>query len=413
MMYIVGEDVFLSRPLEGPLSAHIDSFGKWARDAGYTLYSRQRQILLGACFSRWLGRLRVRLGNINDRHVLRFLRFRARHVKICRGDEAALRHLIGYLRAQGVVPEKKTLAHQPTPVEQVVQDFESYLLKERVLAVPTVLNYVTSVRGFLTDRFGRGSVDLSRLCAADVVRFVERQARRLHVKRVKLLTTALRSFLHYLLYRGATFHDLAEAVPTVANWSMTSIPRGIAPDLTHRLLASINRDSAMGRRDYAILLLLARLGLRASEVAGLQLEDIDWDTGTLSLRRKGGHHSVLPLPAEVGAAIAAYLRHGRPQNNFCRGVFLRSRAPIKGFVGPVAITSIVKNNLARARINAPTKGAHQFRHGLATDMLRHGASLLEIGELLGHCSPETTRIYAKVDLNALRPLALPWPGGVR
>lgn len=208
-------------------------------------------------------------------------------------------------------------------------------------------------------------------------------------------------------------HDLAQAVPTVANWSMTSIPRGISSDLVRKLLVSIDRRTAIGRRDYAILLLLARLGLRAGEVARIELEDIDWNSGLISVHRKGGKRSVLPLPAEVGTAIVAYLRHGRPQNNNCRRVFLRSRAPVRGFVGPVAITSIVKNNLARAGITAPTKGAHQFRHGLATDMLRHGASLSEIGELLGHRSPETTRIYTKVDLKALRPLALPWPGGVR
>ena len=168
----------------------------------------------------------------------------------------------------------------------------------------------------------------------------------------------------------------------------------------------------MGRRDYAILLLLARLGLRASEVAGLELKDIDWNAGLVSIRRKGGRRSVLPLPAEVGTAIAAYLRRGRPQDN-CRSIFLRCRAPIRGLIDPVAITSVVRNNLARAGIVAPTKGAHQFRHGLATDMLRHGASLMEIGEILGHRSPETTRIYTKVDMDALRPLALPWLGGVR
>jgi len=178
-------------------------------------------------------------------------------------------------------------------------------------------------------------------------------------------------------------------------------------------LASINRHTALGRRDYELLLLLARLGLRGGEVARIELEDIDWNAGSVSVRRKGGQHSILPLPADVGAAITAYLRQGRPRNSSSRRVFLRCRAPLRGFQGPVAIASLVRHNLARAGIQAPTRGAHQFRHGLATDMLRHGASLTEIGEVLGHRSPETTRIYTKVDLNALRPLALPWPGGAR
>jgi site-specific recombinase XerD len=412
MKCIVSEDVVISRPLEGPLSAHIAGFAKWARDEGYALYSRQRQVLLAACFSRWLGQESVSPGRVTFGHVLRYLRSRARHLKICRGDAAALRQFIDFLRRQGVIPAERIRSHQP-PVEQVVQEFERYLLNERALVQTTAVHYASFVRGFLANRFCRGPIKLSQLCAGDVVRFVQRQARRLHLKQAKLLTTALRSFLHYLRYRGEILHDLSGAVPTVANWSMTSIPRAIPPDLVRRLLASINRHTALGRRDYAILLLLARLGLRGGEVARIELEDIDWNAGSVSVRRKGGQHDVLPLPADVGAAITAYLRMGRPPNSSSRRVFLRCRAPFRGFQGPVAIASLVRHNLARAGIHAPTWGAHQFRHGLATDMLRHGASLTEIGEVLGHRSPETTRIYTKVDLNALRPLALPWPGGVR
>ena len=179
-----------------------------------------------------------------------------------------------------------------------------------------------------------------------------------------------------------------------------------------QLLASIDRRTPVGRRDYAILLLLARLGLRASEVAFLELDDIDWSAGQMSVRGKGERRTTLPLSAEVGEAIAAYLRHGRPRST-SRRVFLRIKAPIRGFLDQQAIGSLVRHSLARAAIEAPSKGAHQFRHALAVQMLRHGASLTEIGEVLGHRSPQTTTIYAKVDLDALRPLALPWPGGGR
>jgi site-specific recombinase XerD len=286
------------------------------------------------------------------------------------------------------------------------------LREERVLAKATIVNYVPFIRAFLKDRFGNGAVRLSRLCAGDVVRFVQRQAPRLHLKRAKLLTTALRSFLQYARYRGDIRLDLAAAVPRVANWSMSSIPRAISPDQVRRLLAHINRRTALGRRDYAILLLLARLGLRAGEVAFLDLEDIDWKGASLSVRGKGGRRTELPLPADVGEAIVAYLRHARPRST-SRRVFLRARAPVRGFLGPSAVGSMVRHALQRAGIDAPTTGAHQFRHGLATQMLRHGASLSEIGELLGHRSAETTNIYIKVDLDALRTLALPWPGGGR
>ncbi len=193
---------------------------------------------------------------------------------------------------------------------------------------------------------------------------------------------------------------------------MATIPRAIPADQARRLLAGISRRTATGRRDYAILLLLARLGLRASEVAFLELDDIDWKAGRLKVRGKGGQRTELPLPTDVGEAIVAYLQNGRPSST-SRRVFLRGKAPIRGFLSQQAIGSIVRHAIQRTGIDAPTKGAHQFRHALATQMLRHGASLTEIGEVLGHRSPETTKIYAKVDLTALRKLALPWPGGVR
>jgi len=193
---------------------------------------------------------------------------------------------------------------------------------------------------------------------------------------------------------------------------MTSIPRAIPPAQIDQLLASIDRHTAIGRRDYAILLLLARLGLRSRAVVLLELDDIDWQAGHFRVRGKGGRQTELPLPNEVGKAIAEYLRNGRPPSAN-RRVFLRGKAPVRGFSGSSAIGSLVRNSLKRAGINAPTNGAHQFRHALASQLLRHGASLTEIGEVLGHRSPETTKIYAKVDLEALRMLALPWPGGVR
>lgn len=412
MKCIINGQVVLSRPLEGPLAVHIASFARWASDQGYALRSVYRRVLLATCFSQWLGQKAVRLRSVSSAHPAQYLRNRARRVRLCRGDAAALRQLIDYLRSQGVIPAEKTPSRRLTAVEQCTQAFERYLRDERALARATIVNYVPFIRCFLNDRFGKGRVRLSRLCASDVVGFVQRQAPRLHLKRAKLLTSALRSFLQYGRYRGDITLDLAAAVPTVANWSMTSIPRAISPDHVRQLLAGINRRTAIGRRDYAIFLLLAQLGLRAGEVVSLELDDIDWNAGRLSVRGKSGRRNELPLPADVGEAIVAYLRHGRPRST-SRRVFLRGKAPIRGFVGPSAIASLVRHALERAGINAPTKGAHQFRHGLATQMLRKGASLTEIGELLGHRSPETTKIYTKVDLDSLRTLALPWPGGVR
>jgi integrase/recombinase XerD len=410
--YIIDNQIILSRAPEGPLATYIEPFARSLREQGYARDSIHRQVLLAACFSRWLKQQGVALRSIAADHPPRYLQYRARQVRPCRGDAAALRHLLAFLRDAAVIPAERISSRPLTPMERWTQAYEHHLREARGLARATVVNYIPFAGSFLKDRFGDGPVALSQLGARDVVGFVQRQAPRLHPKRAKLLTSALRSFLQYLRYRGKTKLDLAAAVPVVPNWSMSSIPRAIGADQVRQLLASINRRTATGRRDYAILLLLARLGLRSSEVAFLELDDIDWNAGQLSVRGKSGPRSDLPLPTDVGKAIAAYLRRGRPQST-SRCVFLRARAPVCGFRGPSGIGSIVRHCLQRAGVDAPTYGTHQFRHGLATEMLRQGASLGEIGELLGHHNPQTTRIYTQVDLDALRTLALPWPGGVR
>ena len=412
MKCVINDQVVLSRPLEGPMATHIRAFAASRTALGYAKGSLQREIRLAAGFSRWLKQKGIALHRVDADQVARYLRHRRRQVRPGPGDAAALRHLLEFLRREGVIAAEAIAARRLTPVERSVHAYVEYLRDARALASATITNYAPFIRAFLMDRFGGGPLRLARLTAHDVVRFVQRQAPRLHLKRAKLLTSALRSFFQYARYQGAVTLDLAAAVPTVANWSMSSIPRAIGDEQVHQLLASIDRRTVMGRRDYAIVLLLARLGLRANEVAGLDLEDINWTAGQVSVRGKRGHRTALPLPADVGAAIAAYLRHGRPPSS-SRRVFLRSKAPIQGFLGQCAIGSIIRHRLHRAGIAAPTTGAHQFRHALATRMLRHGASLAEIGEILRHRSPQTTMVYAKVDLPALRTLALPWPGGTR
>jgi len=412
VQYVINDHLVLSEVPEGPLAAYLSSFAQSLSRQGYAERYIHRQVMLAARFSRWLEQTEALNHCITSEHAARYLKLRYRRRRPNRGDRAALSHFIEFLRDEQVIPAEKVPIPQPTPVEQCVRAYEQYLRKERVLAQATIVNYVPFIDRFLKERFDAGPVKLSSLRARDVVGFVQRQARQLHLKRAKLLTTALRSFLQYARYRGEMPLDLATAVPCVANWSMPSIPRAIAPDQVRRLLSQIDRNTAVGRRDYAILLLLARLGLRSGEVAFLELDDIDWQRGCLSVQGKRGRRTQLPLPQDVGEAIVAYLRHGRPRSS-SRRVFLRARAPVRGFLSQCAVGTIVRHALLRAGIEAPTTGAHQFRHALATQMLRQGASLAQIGELLGHQSPETTKIYTKVDLDALRTLALPWPGGVR
>jgi site-specific recombinase XerD len=236
------------------------------------------------------------------------------------------------------------------------------------------------------------------------------QARRYSPARAQLLATALRSFFRFLLQCGVIATDLAQAVPTVPNWRLSSLPRFMKAEDVGCLLQSCDRRTPKGQRNHAILLLLARLGLRAGEVAALTLDDLDWDAGELLVRGKGARYDRLPLPHEVGEALAVYLRHGRPPNA-TRQVFVRMRAPRRGFTNGRAVTTIVARALLRAGLNPALKGAHLLRHSLATQLLHNGASLTEISELLRHQDIETTRIYAKVDQETLHALALPWPGG--
>ena len=320
MNCVINSQVVLSRPPEGPLAAYIGSFADSLTEQGYAQDSIHRQVLLAACFSRWLKQRDVGVRSICSDHPVLYLRYRTRHVRPSRGDAAALRHLIDFLRREGVIPGEKRSACRLTPAERYAEAYEQYLREVRALAHPTIVNYVPFIRVFLDGRFGDGRVALSRLCAGDVVRFVQRQAPHLHLKRAKLMTSALRSFLRYARYRGEVTLDLAAAVPIVANWSMSSIPRAISADHVRQLLASIDRHTAVGRRDYAILLLLARLGLRSGEVAFLELDDIDWKAGQLSVRGKG-----------ASALRAAIARRSRQSDRRLSAAWTDRSAPVGAY----------------------------------------------------------------------------------
>jgi site-specific recombinase XerD len=392
------------------LGPYIESYDAEMRGEGYARHTRELQTRLVADFGCWLARRGIQAQNITVELFRPYLRARARRRRPTRNDLPALQRLLELLRRQGVV----AAAALPvtTPAQRLQSEFRFYLRQERALASTTQAAYTAFVSEFLTERFGTGSVDLSRLCAADVTRFVRRRASTIQSKRVQLMTTALRSFLRFARYRGDIDKDLAACIPAVANWKQSTLPRALPPDQVEQVLNSVDRKTAMGRRDYAILLILARLGLRAGEIRALTLEDLDWKQGLITVRGKAGRFSQLPLPKDVGAAIADYLRHGRPTAN-SRFVFLRAKAPTGGFQGQSGVGSMVRHALERAGIDCPRKGAHQFRHALACQMLKQGASLSEIGELLRHRSPQTTAIYAKVDLDSLASLALSWPGGAR
>jgi site-specific recombinase XerD len=401
----------IQRLHDGPLKTHIDAYAALLQSQGYTGQSARSQIRLVADLSRWLRGQGLATKDLNPQRTHRYLSYRKRLLRPHRGDASALVKLLGLLREAGVVNDQ-TPAAAVSPGQRVEENFKRYLSQERGLSSATLVNYLPFVRQFLVERFGAGRIHLTDLRAVDITGFVQRHAHDLSPGRAKLMVTALRSFLRHLRHRGDIATDLAACVPCVPNWSFSTLPKFLPPGQVKRILKHCDQQTPSGKRDYAILLLLARLGLRAGEVVGLTLDDINWEEGHLTLRSKGGRWAQLPLPAEVGEALACYLEHGRP---CCasRNVFIRQRAPRVGLANSIAICSLVERALVRAKIDSPRKGAHLFRHTLATEMLRHGASLSEIGQLLRPQHPNTTTIYAKVDLPSLRPLALPWPGGGR
>jgi integrase/recombinase XerD len=402
----------IGRVQQGPLGRYLIQYADHLYAQGYSRLSGRRKLQLAAHFACWLNRNNIAAKAILSRHVRDYLQFRKRSgIRLQLGDHAAVAGFLNLLRDQGVTTER--IPQPPlTPIQKALREYDLYLQKEQSLSLATRIGYAPFVRQFLVSRFGHGRVNLSTLNAPDVLQFVRRSAGQLKNKRALLMTTALRSFLRFARYRGDLTLDLAACVPPVASWSLSTLPKALPPAQVKQVLADARqRRSAVARRDYAILLLLARLGLRGGEVCHLVLEDLDWENSRIAIRGKGGRVTHLPLPADVGQAIAAYLRHDRPRVSDTRRLFLRVRAPVAGFKGQGSVGSVVKHALQRAQIDSPRKGAHQFRHSLASTMLQQGSSLGEIGELLRHRSPDTTAIYAKVDLRSLRSLALPWPGG--
>lgn len=293
----------------------------------------------------------------------------------------------------------------------LIDEFRRYLLTERGLAERTIEHYGEAAQGFLVSRAADDGRAVKEWNAADVLTFVQRRAVHRPPVHMQQLCVGLRAFLRYLCFRGYTDCDLSKCVPRIARWRLATLPKSLSAEQVDRLLLGCRRDTAGGRRAYAVLLLLSRLGLRAEELRRLTLDDIHWQRGELTVRGKCHGPEPMPLPQDVGEALAAYLTHDRPPSG-SRNVFVRLTPPHDAYEDPNAFGRIVRRAMRRAAVDAPSKGTHIFRYTLATEMLRGGASLREIGHLLRHRDEDTTRLYAKVDLVRLRTLALSWPGGV-
>lgn len=393
--------------MSGPLQPYARGYAAELSQRGYTPFSAGSQMRLVAHLSRWLESENLDVAALTPIVVERFMAARRAAGYVDFRSSRALGPLLGYLRELGTAPQVPPVV-AITPQEVLLERYRRYLTMERGLVASTARYYIDLVRPFLTTRVTGSGIELEHLAAGDVTAFVLAECPRRSVPSAKLLVTALRSLLVFLHVEGVIEWSLKAAVPSVAGWRLAGLPRALEPDQVRRLLASCDRRTVAGSRDFAILTLLSRLGMRSCEVAALELEDLDWRAGEILVRGKGDRQEKLPLPPDVGAALSAYLRSGRPEGVAGRRVFVSVRAPLR----PLTACGVKQAmHAAGLRTGLGKTGPHRLRHTAATEMLRAGAPLAEIGQVLRHRRLQTTAIYGKADREALRTLARAWPGG--
>jgi integrase/recombinase XerD len=387
----------------GPLADWVHPFREELVRQGFTARTAQDNAYVLAHLSRWLQRERLDPAELGVAEIAAFAAARRDGGYRRWRTVQSLRLMLGYLRGHGVLPAERP--RPAGPVDEVLGRYRLWLRRERRLGEQTVGLHLVWAGKFLLAQVVDGDLALDRLDPEVVTGFVLAMSRRYSLGSVKGVTSCLRSLLRFLFTAGDVDRDMSLVVPSVAGWRLSALPVGADDDTVTALLACCDRATVVGRRDLAVLLLMARLGLRAVEVARLRLEDLDWRSGELVVRGKGGRVDRMPLPCDVGAALADYLRHGRRRSRF-REVFLRTIGPDT----PMARQSIVMvPRRVSQRAGVAVVGAHQLRHRAACRVLAGGGSLAEVAELLRHNDLATTAIYAKVDLAALGAVVRPWP----
>lgn len=394
--------------VQGPLEGAARGFNAELAGRGFAAKSRRNQLWLLAHLSRWLGARDVDPGGMTVQHVEGFLDERRRtHTDLF--SRKALRPLLEWLAAEGVV---STGVASPPAVEDPPElvEFGEYLRCERRLAPSTIAAAVARARRFFAGYVPAGGA--GELAAADVTRALLDEGTTRKPVSVKAYGYTLRALLRFFFVTGITAHDLSDATLVVRSAQPSRLPVGVSAGEVSALLAACDRGTRLGRREFAVILLLARLGLRAMEVARLRLDDIDWHRGEVLVRGKGNRDERLPVPREVGEALVDYLRHARPADPGIREVFIAARAPRRPLTRE-AVSGIVER--AGERAGLASFGAHRLRHTLGEQMVTAGIGLDAIGQVLRHATAVTTAGYARVDLPALRALAQPWPaaGGER
>lgn len=394
----------------GPLSGHVGGFAEDLVRQQYSPGVARRHVQVMRHLSGWMECAGVAGSDLDTVWVEAYLRARRDAGSVRALTREQIEPVIGYLRRVGAAPPAPVVppGYGSGPLGQLLEAYAVYLHGERGLRDERVQCLLGWARGFLQEvgvERGEG-LDLSGLSASRVNRLVLAGVAGSSRPRAGELAGALRALLRFLHVTGMVEESLVGAVPSMASWRQAGIPQGLTGEQVVALLAACDRTSVSGRRNYAVLTVLARLGLRAGEVAALRLPDVDWRAGTMRVHGKGNHTEVLPLPSDVGEAITDYLRAGHPGSSVCDALFVRVHAPTGGLTAG-AVTQIVASAAHRAGLG--TIHAHRLRHTAATAILRSGGSLEEVGQLLAHRRSATTTIYAKVDLDALRSITRPWP----
>lgn len=394
--------------MTGPLALFAEAFAAELAGRGYTPLTVVIEVRQVARFSGWMQARGLSLGDLGTAQVEAFLSWQRSSGRWRSSwSRPGLVCLLEVLRDLGVVEAERPVAGSPT--DRLLGSFERYLLTERALAAGTIAGYSNHARLFV-DGLPAGPGGLAGVTARDVTAAVRcRASSGVSVSATRYFVSGLRAFLRFCFTEGLTAVDLSQAALFASGRSSSPLPRAIDRADAAALVGCCDRGSALGRRDYAMLVLLLRLGLRAGEVARLSLDDIDWHAGEVVVHGKAARTDRLPLPADVGEAIVAYLKRGRPVSDR-RELFLRAKAPFSP-IAPKTVGSTVRRACRRAGITEV--GAHRLRHTAACEMLAANVPLLRVGQVLRHRSLQTTAIYARVDLDQLRQLAMPWPGSER
>jgi len=394
---------------DGRDGALFGSFAQALSETGYATITARRHLRAAEHFIYWTRRHILPVRDLNLQPLARFElhlnRCRCRHFGHANEEDVirGVRVFLGYLQGASIITRYPVKPPTHDPV--LLAEFLQWMHRQRGTCDATLYNYSNHIRDLLR----RVGEEPRRFDARRLRAFVLEKSRTCGWAAAKTCTTALRMFVRFMVAEGHCAAGLEGAIPTLAHWRLAPLPRYLQPEEVERLIASCDPASPVGRRDRAILLLLARLGLRAGDIVHLRLSDIDWKEAWIHVCGKGRRSARLPLTQEIGQAIVTYLQEGRPPTN-ADTLFVRCRAPFRALGSHCAVSVIVDRALRRANVMRPSRGAaHLLRHSVATSMLRQGASLQDIAALLRHRSVETTQIYAKVDITALRQVAQPWP----